>query len=202
MKRLPAVHQPDLARVARRKEGLVEGGVAPTHDDHFLVLEEGGVAGGAVAHAPADEVVLAGDAQLVVVRPRCRDHRVRLVGALARLDAERPFRPGRDRLHVLVAQLGAKALHLLNEVHGEVGSVDALRESGVVLDQLRGRDLPARDQALEHNRSPPCARPVERGRKPRPARADNGDVVRLGSVRAHAALPGAIVRQRRRGATK
>ncbi len=76
-KLLAAMHDGDLAGELREEDGLLHRRV-PATDDHGLgVLEEGGVARGAVGDATAAQLLLAGHPELLVLGPHCEDHGTR-----------------------------------------------------------------------------------------------------------------------------
>src|SRR5262249_27703008 len=63
----------------REEDRLLHGAVAAADDDGRLLAEERGVAGGAVRHAAAAELLLTGDAELLVLGAHREDDRAGLV---------------------------------------------------------------------------------------------------------------------------
>ena len=71
------------------EDRLLHRGVAAADDDRRAVLEERGVAGRAVGHAAAAELLLAGHAELLVLGAHREDHGAGLVGLVVDPDGVR-----------------------------------------------------------------------------------------------------------------
>ena len=165
----------DLARVARQEDSLLQGGVAATdHRDH-LFLEEGAIADGALRHAAALKLTLAGDAQLLRLAARRQDDEVGHILAVLRLD---------DFLVTVLPdggdpgglQIDAEFDRLVRHPLRQLGTGDVI-ETGIVLDRLGVEQLAARCAPLEQHGLDPCPAGVEgRGEASRPT-ADDHDVV-------------------------
>ena len=74
------VHQVHLAADAREVDDVGRRRVAAAHDHHVLVAIEVAVAGGAIGHAAAAQLLLAGQPQLAGHRARGHDDRAGEVG--------------------------------------------------------------------------------------------------------------------------
>src|SRR6185436_12234418 len=169
----------DLGGELRQEDGLLHGAVAAADDDGRLLLEERRVARGAVGDAAAAELLLAGDAQLLVLGAHREDDRPGLVlvvadpdlvdaaGLLGELD------PGR----LVGDEAGAEALRLVAELLHHVRPHDPLGEPGVVLDVGRLLQQPAPEEALDHQRTQVRAGRVQGGRVPGRAAAHDDDVL-------------------------
>src|ERR1039457_1880504 len=85
----PAVDQGDLAAEARKEVRLFHGGIPATDHYDFLAAIEKAVAGGATAHAVADQLLFAFQAQPPGGSPRGDDHGERLDPLALHIEAER-----------------------------------------------------------------------------------------------------------------
>src|SRR2546426_2729546 len=133
-KLLAPVDDVDLARVARQEDALLQGGVAAAdHRDH-LFLEEGAVTDGALRHAAALELTLAGNAQFLRLAARRQDYEIGHILAVLRLDdfliAVLPDGGDTGRL-----QVDAEFDRLLSPSLRQLGARDVI-EPGVVFDRL------------------------------------------------------------------
>src|SRR3954447_11691361 len=174
-----AVHDLDLGGELAQEDRLLHRRVAAADDDRRLVAEERGVAGGAVGHAAAAELVLAGDAELAVLGPHGQDHGAGQVFVVPHVDAVYPAG--------LVGQLNARdlvgdepraeALGLVAELLHELGAHDPVGETRVVLDVGGLLEQAAPEQALDHERTQIDARGVQRGRVSGRAAADDDHVL-------------------------
>ena len=98
-KLLAPMHQEHLAGELGEEHALLDGRVAAADDGHDAVPVEGAVAGGAPAHAAADELGLAGDAGAARLAAGRQDDRPALHGAGVGL-----HRPGVGQVVVLEAR--------------------------------------------------------------------------------------------------
>ena len=74
-------------------------------------------------------------------------------------------------------ELGTEALRLLAELHHQLGPEDAVGEAGEVLDVGGEHELPARADALDHDRVEVGAAGVDRGGQPGGTGADDDELV-------------------------
>ena len=110
------------------EDRLLHRGVAAADDDRRAVLVERGVAGRAVGHAAAAELLLAGHAELLVLGAHREDDRARLVGLVVDPDGVR---------------LAVGARLELGHVVGDEARAEALRLVAELLHHLRAHDRPA-----------------------------------------------------------
>ena len=174
---VPPVDDGDGIADAGQVEAFVHRGVAAADHHHILAAKEVAVAHGAVGNAASAELVLAGDAQLVV-RAAGGDYQ--------RPRAEIPLR-GTHQLAVVVQVLhrfnlgelhfGAEALRLLVHLVGQRLALHALPEAGVVLNLVGNQQLPAGADAFNHQRGKHGAGGVQAGRQTGGAGAENHHIV-------------------------
>ena len=169
-----------LRREAREVVGLLDGLVARAQHVDLLALEHLGVAGGAVGHAVAGELLLAGYAQHARLRAQVQQDAARLeVAAPLRLHEEVPVvqlldAGDRGALELVGGEGERVGLELLHEP--DAGVADRAR---VVAYLARLVDAPAVASLLDEERlafGPPG---VDGGRKPSGAPAYDDHVVRL-----------------------
>ncbi len=167
----------DLSGDAREVEGVGGCRVAPADHDDRLVPVGHAVAGCAVVDPAAGELPLAFDAEAARLR--------------ARRDDDRPSEVGRAvaRLHLLdvpveadaadLGELGRRPEALGPQLHllAEVEPVDAVLETGVVVDLRGERDLSAGRELLEHERVEAGPRRVQGGRVPGGSSPYDEDIV-------------------------
>jgi hypothetical protein len=159
------VHDRDLVRELREEDRLLHRRVAAADDHRLGVLEERGVAGGAVGHAAAAELLLARDPQLAVLGAHGEHHRMRPVGVVADVHGVRLAVLARlDRRRVLGQEARAEALGLVAELLHHHRAHDPLGVARVVLDLGRLLQQPAPQVALDHERAQVGARGVQRRR--------------------------------------
>ena len=87
-----AVHQGDFAAEAREEIGLFHGGIAAADHDDLLAAIEEAVAGGATAHAFADQFLFVGEPQPARAGAAGDDHRARLDPLAFDVEAEGALR--------------------------------------------------------------------------------------------------------------
>ena len=177
-----AVHDDDLGREVRQEGRLLHRGVAAADDGQTTILEEEAVAGRAVGDAAAGELVLAGHVHVAVLRAGGQDDGARVEDLVL----------GRHGLHVtleidgddvLVANVRAELLGLLAHVVHELGALNALRETGEVLDLGRVHERATRSQLTgQHDGGEAGAGRVDRGRVAGRTRADDDNVVDGGAL--------------------
>ena len=137
-----------MGGVAAEELRLVEGGVTATNHNDVLAREEGAVAGGAIADALADELGLAGDAELVVVGACGDDDGAgAVVSGIGGEDEAVAFAAKCGDFGV--NEFGAELARLGVERHAEFQAGDAVGEAGEVLDRAGGRDLTTRHEAFK-----------------------------------------------------
>ena len=169
----------DLAGELGEEDRLLHRRVSAADDQRLAAAEEGGVAGRAVADAAAGELVLAGNAEFLVLGshrqhdgPRAvlgvaDPHAVQAAGLAGELDA----------IGLLGQQARAEALGLLAELQHDVRPHDALGEAGKVLDVGRLLQQPAPGEALDHERVEVGASGVQSRRVPSRSAADDDHVL-------------------------
>ncbi len=172
-----AVHDRDRLGEARQEGGLLHRGVATADHDDVLVAEEEAVTGGAPGDAAPGELVLAGQAQLAVLRSGGDDDGLGPVDLALGVGDGLDVAGEVDRDHVVRDQLGAEALRLAAHVVHELGAHDAFLEPGEVL-HLGGvhQRTTSGHRALEHQRAQRSTCRVERGCVPGRAGADDDHV--------------------------
>ena len=148
------MHECHLGGELREEDGLLHRRVPAAHDERRGVPEEGGVAGGAIAHPAPGELHLAGHPELLVLGAHREDHRARAM--LGVPDPHAVHAPGLAReLHALGLvghQTAPEALGLLAEALHHLRPHHALGEAGVVLDVGRLLEQPAPRETLDHER--------------------------------------------------
>ena len=166
------VHDADLGGELREEDRLLHRRVAAADDDRRAPLEEGRVAGRAVADAAPGELLLAGDAELLVLGAHRQHDRARPVLGVA--DPHAVHTPGLvrelDAVGLVGDQARAEALGLLAELLHHLGAHHTVGEAGVVLDVGRLLQQPAPGEALDHERAEVGARRVQRRPCSRPVR--------------------------------
>src|SRR5205807_4981205 len=90
-----AVHDRDLGGELRQENRLLHRGVAAADDDRVGAVEEGGVAGSAVAHATPAQLLLAGYAQFLVLGAHRQHDGARLILVVVTPYAMHPARLAR-----------------------------------------------------------------------------------------------------------
>jgi hypothetical protein len=177
----PAVDHRDLPGELGEEDRLLHGRVAAAHDHGVAVLEEGGVAGGAVGDPAAAQLLLAWDDQLAVLGAHGQDHGLGAVLGVAHPHLVHPTGLGGqlDARGLLGDQAGAEALGLAAEVGHHLRAHDPVGVARVVLHVGRLLEQPAPGVALDHQRLEVGARRVERRRVARRAAADDDDVLAL-----------------------
>ena len=143
-----------------------------------LVLVERGVAGRAVGHAAAAELLLAGHAELLVLGAHREDDRAGLV--LLVVDPHRVRLAVGARLDlgdVVGDEARAEALRLVAELLHHLRPHDPLGVAGVVLDVGRLLEQPAPEEALDHERVQVRAGGVERRGVARRTASDDDDLL-------------------------
>ena len=173
-----AVHDGDGRRELREEQRLFERGVAAADDRDRLLAEEEAVARRARRHAVAEQSLLVREPEHARGGAGADDDRARAELALADPDAERRRREV-DAVGVGGDELGAESLGLLAELDHQLGAEDAVGEARVVLDVGGEHELPARADALEHDRGEVGAAGVDGGGEAGRARTDDDDVVHL-----------------------
>ena len=142
-----AVDDVHLLRELRQEDRLFHRRVSAADDHDVLLLEEGGVADGAVRDAASLERPLGLEPELARARAGCDDHRPRPVLVAVHLDGERTLGEV-DRRHVFGQELCAEALGLRTEVLHHLRAEDAFGIARVVLDVARDHELAAEHHAL------------------------------------------------------
>ena len=174
---VPAVDQVHVGADVGQEQGVLQGGVAPAHHRRVPAPEEVAVAGGAVAHAPAGQPLLAGHLQLPAADAVGDDHRPALIGVSAGGHGLVCALVGQGG-HPLKADVRAQGLGLLVEVHGEVRPGDLLA-ARPVLNVRRGGRLAAGGAPLQQQGGVPGPLGVDGGGQARRAGADDNDVVHM-----------------------
>src|SRR6185437_14309235 len=151
-------------------------------DDHRGgVLEEGGVAGCAVADPAPGQLLLAGDVQLAVLRAHRENHGPREVEIVADPDlVEAAVARQLDLGDVVGLQARAEPLGLIAEVLHQLGPHDPVAEARVVLYVRRLLEQAAPGETLDHERLEVGAGSVERRRIPGGPAADDDHVLYAG----------------------
>ena len=174
------VHDRHLRGELGEEDRLLHRGVAAADDDRLALLEERRVAGRAVGDAAAvAELLLAGHAELLVLRAHREDHRARLVVLVVDPHRVQAALLGR-RLHagrVVGQEARAEALGLVAHRLHELGAHDPVAEAGVVLDLGGLLQQAAPEEALDDQRREVGARGVQRGRVARGSAADDDDLL-------------------------
>ena len=163
----------------RQEDRLLHRRVAAADDDRLGVAEEGRVAGRAVADPATAQLLLAGDAQLLVLGAHRQDDGARPVLGLADphpVDSAGLARQ-LDALGLLGQQARAEALGLVAQLLHHLRAHDPLGEAGVVLHVGRLLQQPAPGEALDHERVQVGARGVQRRGVARRAAADDDHVL-------------------------
>ena len=154
------------------------------------VVEEGRVAGGAVAHAAPAELLLAGYAQFLVLGAHRQHEGARLMLDVAHPYAVHPAQLARQ-LHargVIGQQPGTETLGLVAELLHHLRSHDPRGEARVVLNVGRLLEQSSPREALDHQRTEVRARRVEGCGVARGAAAHDDHVLDLAhatSILAH-----------------
>ena len=163
---------------AGQGQGVCRGGIAAAHHRHGLAPIGRAVAGGAVVNAPANECLLAGNAQGAGCRAGGDDHRAALKDALAGVQGLDP--PGKACL-VDLRQLRhrTEALGALLHFFAQRKAVDAAFKAGIVVDLLRQPHLPAGGELLQHQRGKSGTGGVQGSGVSGGAAADDDHVVNL-----------------------
>ena len=175
-----SVHQGDLGGEPGEEGGFLDGGVAAADDDDVLLAEEEAVTGGAPADTVAGQPVLALDLELAVARAHGEHDGAGTVrGAVGEADGL-DVALELDGGDVVGNEDGAEPLGLGAELLHQLGTHDAVGETGVVLD-VGGVDERATggDRALEHQGSEVRARSVDRRRVARGAGTDDDQVANV-----------------------
>ena len=171
-----AVHEPDLAAALAEEQRVLQGAVAAAADGDRLAGVKGAVADRAVAHAAADQLLLALDAERTGARPGREDQRAALKhGAGLAAHAESPvglFHGGR----LVKLDLGALLHGLLQQPVAQLRAGDR-QEAGIIL-HLRGPgDLPAEGVFFDDQHALARTAGVGRRGQPRGAAADDDDII-------------------------
>ncbi len=174
-----AVHHRHLGGELGQEDRLLHRRVAAADDDRLGLAEERGIAGGAVADAAAGELLLAGDAQLLVLGAHRQHDRARAVLGIADPHAVHAARLARelDAIGLVGDQPRAEALGLVAELLHHLRAHHAVGEAGVVLHVGRLLQQAAPGEALDHQRAQVRARGVQRRRVPGRAAADDDHVL-------------------------
>ena len=173
-----AVHDRHARGELGEEERLLHRGVAAADDHGRLVLVERGVAGRAVGHAAAAELLLAGHAELLVLGAHREDDRAGLV--LLVVDPHRVRLALGARLDlgdVVGDEARAEALRLVAELLHHLRPHDPLGVAGVVLDVGRLLEQPAPEEALDDERVQVRAGGVERRGVARRTASDDDDLL-------------------------
>ncbi|XHC90804.1 sugar ABC transporter ATPase (plasmid) [Leifsonia sp. P73] len=192
-KLVAAVDEGDRVREPGQEHGFFNGGVSAASDSDVLVAEERPVAHSAPRDPVAGKSLFAVDAEFAVGGAHCEDDRVCLVdGATAGgdgLDVTGEVEGG----GVVVDEAGPELLGLLAQLVHQVRALDAVDETGEVLD-LGGVDQGAADLdgAGQHDRCETRAGQVVGGGVSGGAGADDDDV-----LDAHAGAASRLVRSAR-----
>ena len=149
---------------AAEKEGICRGGIAAAHHDHRFALVKHPVAGGAVGHAPAQQLRLSGYAQRSGVCAGGQHHG---------FPAEDPLTGfqelgNRRQIHAedfCVFAAYPEALRLLLHLLRQREAIDPVLKAGIVVDLLGQCHLPTGGQFFQHD-----------GVQPRPCRVQGGGV--------------------------
>ena len=167
-----AVHDADLGAELREEDRLLHRAVAAADHDDRAVLEERGVAGRAVGDAAAAQLLLAGDAELLVLGAHREDDGAGAVRLVADPDGVQVAGLGAqlDLRREVGDEARAEALGLVAHLLHERGAHDPVGEARVVLDVGRLLEQAAPDEALDDERLQVRARGVQRGGVARPAR--------------------------------
>ena len=163
----------DLFGVPGQVVGLLDRRVAPADDGDGLALEEGPVAHGAVRHAAAGVLQLAGYLELGGRAAGGEDHGGCLVDrAAGGRDLEHAVVPAGDALDVLLADVGAECggvrRHLLRQLPPE-----HVLEARIVVDPLGVEQFATGHAALQQHRLEHAAAGVHGGAEPRGPAADD-----------------------------
>jgi hypothetical protein len=175
-----------LVGEAREERRLLERRVTAPDDGHLASAEEEPVAGRAGAHAAPAELLLRLQPE---PQGRCARGDDDGVGAVLGVADPDPERTGRevDAGRIALEDRGAESLRLVAELLHQVRPLDAIGESGVVLDVGRDHQLAHRDVAGDHERREVGASGVDGGREAGRPGADDGDLVveDVGAFLAH-----------------
>ena len=160
-------------------EALVHGGVAAADHHHVLATEEVAVADGAVGHAATAELVLAGDAELVVGAAGGDDDGLGGEVALGSTDQLALVVQVFHGLHFGKLHLGAEAFRLVVHFVGQFLTLDTIPEARVVLDLVGNQQLSAGADALDHQGAEHGAGGIKPGGQAGGPGAQNHNVVIL-----------------------
>ena len=156
-----AVDNCDGCGIAREEESLLQRAVPAADHDHLFILEERPVAGGAVRDAAPEQSVLARHVQVDGVGACRHDQRIGLVRARVALDFERTRRQV-NFVRRVEFDARPEAFRLLLEQLAQLRPTHALRKTGIVLDGVGQRGLPAQLRAGQQHRGEFRARRVQR----------------------------------------
>ena len=159
-----AVDEDHFFRHAAEKEGICRGGIAAAHHDHRFALVKHPVAGGAVGHAPAQQLRLSGNAQRSGVCAGGQHHGFPPEDSLAGLHEL----GNRRQIHAedfCVFAACPEALRLLLHLLRQREAIDPVLKAGIVVDLLGQGHLPTGGQFFQHD-----------GVQPRPCRVQGGGV--------------------------
>jgi hypothetical protein len=182
---LTPVDDGHLGRELGEENRLLHRGVAAADDDHLTLLEERGVADGAVRDSAPLQGLLGLEAELACVRAGGDDDRFGAVLGVADPDTEGALGEI-DLRHVVGDELGAEALRLLAEVLHHLGPEDPVRVAGVVLHVARDHQLAAPGEAFDDERVEVRPRRIEGSGVAGGASADDDHFAHV--ARAHCVL--------------
>lgn len=169
------VHEIDFGGEPGEIRGLLTGGVAAADHHERLVAKhrQGAVTGGAVGDPFFLELGLAFQSEMPVAGAAGDNHRLRLDLLAVDREFER-LAAEIDRLNrAAKLDLRPETLGLLLHLHHQLRAVDALRESGEILNDTRRGEQPARHGAGEHQRLEVGAGGVNCGSQSGTARPNN-----------------------------
>ncbi len=157
---------------------LLHRRVATTDDDRRQIPVERRVAGRAIAHPAAAELILAGHPELAVLCAHSQDHSAGQMYVRTDEDpVQSPVLGELDAGHIICLEPRAEPPGLITEVLHQLRAGDPLRKAGVVLHIGRLLEQAAPGEALDHQRLQIGAGRVQRRRVTGGPAADNDHVL-------------------------
>ena len=151
-----AVDEDHFFRQTAQHHGIRRRGIAAADDSHGLAPVEHSVAGGAVMHAPARQLLLLIDPQQPGVGAGGQDHRAAVENTFAGLDHLGILRKLQSE-YLRQLRLRTEALRAGVHLFPKGEAVDALFKAGIIVDLMGQRHLAAGRKLLQNQRIQTCS---------------------------------------------